>query len=123
MDNRMCVRAYAVTTVSVLVLLVAAAGAEPTLQWDDLLDGGGDYTDVGTVALIDPEGHLVVGGESTDTVGGSDILIRKLRKADGDEIWSLRWASADGNDMAVTAMCWDPFDDVLVGGYIRGCVG
>jgi hypothetical protein len=105
-----------------VVLLAAAASADPTLQWDDRHDGGGNYTDDGNVALVDPEGHLIVGGESTDTVGGSDMLIRKLGRG-AAEIWSVRWASDDGNDMAVTDMCFDPFGDVLVGGYIRGCVG
>ena len=103
--------------------LVGAAAAEPSLEWNDRHDGGASAHDDGTVALTDPEGNLIIGGESTDLVGGSDMFIRKLSRDDGSEIWDYRWSSFDGNDMAVTDMCWDPFGDVLVGGYIRGCVG
>jgi hypothetical protein len=114
---------FASLALTTIVLMAAAASADPIFQWDDQHDGGGNYTDDGNVALVDPQGNLIVGGESTDTIAGSDMLIRKLGRGDGAEIWSVRWSADDGNDMAVTDMCWDPFDDVLVGGYIRGCVG
>ena len=109
-----------------LALLLAAGpatAAAPTLEWEDLYDGGGSYVDEATVALADPDGHLVVGGESHDGVNGSDMLIRKLHRDTQAEIWSVRWPAYDGNDMALTDMAWDGHGDLIVGGYIRGCVG
>jgi len=111
------------TALLLAIALAAMAYAEPSLEWNDRHDGGAQAHDDGTVALTDPEGNLIIGGESTDTVGGSDMFIRKLSRDDGTQMWDYRWSSFDGNDMAVTDMCWDPFGDVLVGGYIRGCVG
>ena len=34
-----------------------------------------------------------------------------------------RVPAPDGNNMALSDMAWDPFNDVLIGGYVRGCVG
>jgi len=62
---------FASLALTTIVLMAAAASAEPTFQWDDQHDGGGNYTDDGNVALVDPQGNLIVGGESTDTIAGS----------------------------------------------------
>jgi len=111
-----------------LLLLAAAvlsspAPAAPSLQWIDLYDGGAGATDVGTSALCDPQGNLVVGGVSPDTVAGADMLVRKLARDSGATLWSRRYSSFDNNDMALSQLAWDPEGNVIVGGYICGCVG
>ena len=114
------------TLAAALALTVAtglAAAGEPNLEWADVLSGEGGLLDDGFCALVDPEGHLIVAGESADADGGTDMYIRKLRREDADQLWDARYESFDGNDMAVTGLSFDPFGDVLVGGYIRGCVG
>jgi hypothetical protein len=105
-------------------LLVAGPGtAAPTEQWADLYDGGALHVDDGFVALAAADGHFVIGGESFDGVDGSDMLIRKLNRETKTAIWSERYPAFDGNDMALTDMVWDGFGNVLVGGYVRGCLG
>ncbi len=113
-------------TVAILaatLLHTAVCAADPDLQWIDLYDGGGSYIDLGVAAIADPLGNLVVGGESADGVDGADLSIRKLSRDAHEPIWSARYAAFDGNDMAFSGMVWDPFGDILIGGYIRGCVG
>lgn len=106
-----------------LVLPLGAARANPSLEWSDMYDGGTRYLDYATSAVCDPQGNLVVGGESADGVDGIDMLIRKLSRVDGSNLWTTRWTAFDTNDMALSGLVLDPFGDVLVGGYIRGCVG
>ncbi len=107
-----------------LVFSVSVApAAEPTLAWSDILAGDADLLDDGYCALTDPEGNLLVAGESANLGGGTDIYLRKLNRADKSVMWDARYEAFDGNDMAVSDMCFDPFGDVLIGGYIRGCVG
>lgn len=110
---------------AVLVVLYQpiAVVASPTLEWSDLHDGGANYTDVGTAALCDPEGNLVVGGESADGTQGLDMLIRKLHRHTGEPIWQTRVPAFDGLDMALSGMVWDGFGDLLIGGFIRACDG
>lgn len=100
-----------------------AAAAGPTLQWSDLHDGGASYVDIGTAALCDSEGNLVVGGESADGTQGLDMLVRKLHGQTGEEIWRRRVPAPDGLDMALSGMAWDGSGDLLVGGFIRACDG
>lgn len=107
-----------------LLLPLATAGAaeaEPVLEWSDLYDAGGGYTDLGTAALVDPGGHLVVGGECHDGEQGADIVVRKLSRVDGHPLWTAIYSAFDGNDMALSEMAWDGSGDLLVAGYIRGC--
>lgn len=112
------------TGCALLVLLAATPGlADPNLEWSELYDGGGNYLDVGTAALCDPDGNLVVAGESADGIDGTDMLIRKLERGTGESLWSERYSAFDGNDMALTDMIWDPSGDLLIAGYIRGCEG
>jgi hypothetical protein len=117
--------ATAIALLAVLMLdsTVPAVAVEPTLEWDELYDGGGGYTDEATVALVDPDGNLIVGGECRDAVEGSDMLVRKLNRDTRQETWATWYSAADGNDMALTDMAWDGHGDLIVGGYIRGCVG
>jgi hypothetical protein len=113
-------------TTSYIITALFAAGAclaEPNLEWSELYDGGGNYLDVGNAALCDPDGNLVVAGESADGIDGTDMLIRKLERGSSETLWSERYAAFDGNDMALTDMIWDPSGDLLIAGYIRGCEG
>jgi hypothetical protein len=106
-----------------MVLAVSPTLADPALEWTDTFDGGAAYVDDGTTALADPAGHLVIGGESYDGVTGSDMLVRKLHRDTKAPLWSTRYPAFDGSDMALTDMVWDGFGDILVGGYVRGCLG
>ena len=101
----------------------AAAADAPVFAWDDVLAGEGGVLDDGLCALVDPDGHLIVAGESADADGGADSYIRKLHRDTAAVIWEARYEAFDDNDMAVSEIFFDPFDDVVVGGYIRGCVG
>jgi hypothetical protein len=114
-----------VATSCILASLVAATAglADVSLEWSELYDGGGSYLDVGTAALCDPYGNLVVAGESADGIDGTDMLIRKLERDSAETLWSERYSAFDGNDMALTDMIWDPSGDLLIAGYIRGCEG
>jgi hypothetical protein len=103
--------------------LPAAAAAGPVFQWADVLSGSAGLLDDGYCALTDPDGNLIVAGESANVGGGTDMYVRKLSRADKSMMWDARYEAFDDNDMAVTDMNFDPFGDVLVGGYIRGCVG
>jgi len=105
------------------LLLGGAALADPSLVWTDQHDGGANYIDDGFCLLVDPDGHLVVGGESTDPAGGVDMYIRKLDRTDGHELWSTRYIAYDDKDVAICEMTWDTVGQLLVAGFIRGCVG
>ena len=111
---------------AILIVILTLGGviarAEPELVWDDLFDGNA-YTDIGTAAIADPDGHLVVGGESWGLSNRADMLIRKLDRETGDQIWSRRYGSGGENDMALTELLLAGDGEVIVGGYIRGCVG
>jgi hypothetical protein len=47
----------------------------------------------------------------------------KLAKDTGTVLWERRQASFDTNDMALSAMSWDGLGDLLLVGYVVGCVG
>lgn len=116
-------RALALFLLAALTAAAAPAHASPTSQWTDLYDGGVAYIDLATAVLAAPNGDAIVGGESADGVGGIDQLIRRLERTSGAPVWEVRFPAYDGNDMALTALAWDPDGNILVGGYIRGCVG
>jgi hypothetical protein len=108
---------------ALLLWTAAATAADPTEEWALTHDGGGSYTDEGSTAVVDLDGNLIVAGESHDGVGGTDMLVMKLDRLDHHVVWQHREAAADGNDMAVSRIVLDGGGDVLVGGYVRGCVG
>ncbi|MFH1844356.1 MAG: hypothetical protein ABIF77_14240 [bacterium] len=108
---------------SVLLLAAFPLWADPAEEWIDIHDGGDNYVDEGTVALADPDGHLVVGGSSNDGVFASDMYFYKLHRLTHAVIWSQRVPAFDDSDMVVSQMVWDGYGDILVGGYIAGCVG
>lgn len=105
------------------LIIPALAQANPVYQWEAVHDGGANYDDHGDVVGAAPDDHVVVAGSSFDGVDGSDMLIRKLNRETGSEIWSRRIPAFDGSDMAVTALDWDPNGDLIVGGHVLGCVG
>jgi hypothetical protein len=100
-----------------------AALANPTLVWSDQHDGGDNFVDDGHCLLTDPLGNLIVAGESSDTLRGIDLYVRKLDRADAHVLWDTRYSGYDDKDVAVTDMSWDTVGQLLVAGYIRGCVG
>ena len=105
------------------LLSAAAAGAQPTLVWSDQHDGGALYHDDGYRVLVAADGHLIVGGESSDPGEGIDLFIRKLDRTDAHELWGTRYEGYDSKDVALSEMTWDSVGQLLVAGFIRGCVG
>jgi hypothetical protein len=97
--------------------------AAPVLIWADQHDGGDNFIDDGYCLLTDPEGNLIVGGESSDTLRGIDLYVRKLDSADGHQLWGTRYSNTADKDVAITDMTWDSVGQLLVAGFIRGCVG
>ncbi len=116
-------RGLAVIAVSFLILSTLPAMAAPTVAWTDQHDGGATFIDDGFCLLIAPDGNLIVGGESADVIGGSDLFIRKLDLADGSELWNIRQEGIDDKDVAITEMEWDSVGQLLVSAFIRGCIG
>lgn len=117
----------ATTAAAAIAWSVLAAGPAralaPTPSWVDRHDGGGQFNDDGFSAVTDPQGHLVVAGESADGVGGVDLCVRKLDRLDGHELWQARYEGYDAKDVTVSDITWDTAGQLLVAGFIRGCVG
>jgi hypothetical protein len=109
--------------VGLLMITGGAALAETALSWSDQHDGGAAMTDVGNSLLVAPDGNLISGGESTDLIPGADVFIRKLDRATGSELWSVRQEGIDEKDLALTEMTWDSAGQLLVAAFIRGCIG
>ncbi len=107
----------------VLLSLPLVAAAAPDFQWARTHDGGGSYTDEGRIALVDPEGNLILGGLSHDGVDGLDLTVRCLSRETGDLLWETRQTAFDTNDMAISDMSWDGLGDLIVAGFVVGCVG
>ncbi len=106
--------------------LVAAAGAmatPPSVGWTDRHDGGGQFNDDGWCAVTDAVGNVIVAGESGDGTGGIDLCVRKLDRLDGHRLWQARYEGYDGKDVTVADISWSTAGQLLVAGYIRGCVG
>lgn len=108
---------------TLLLIGAAAMAANPDLGWQDSHDGGPGLPDQGVALLVDPQGDILTAGESTDWDGAADLHVRKLSRADGRQLWEMAWGDPGGNDMAMIEIAFDPLGDVIVGGYIRGCVG
>ena len=109
------------------LLLVASglvrAADVPHLAWTDVHDGGAQFADDGYLCRLAPDGQPVVAGESTEVTGGVDLLVRKLDRDTGAQQWQYRYEGFDDKDIAVTDMTWDSVGQLLVAGFIRGCVG
>ena len=109
-------------SILLIALLPLAANADPGHEWTATYDGGANYTDNASFALSDAAGDLIIGGVSYDRNSASDILVRKLARGDGHEIWSVRHEAWDGtSDMALTGMAFDGAGDILVAGHVCGC--
>jgi hypothetical protein len=115
--------------VSLLLMLLIAAwapgaarAADPVAEWQEIYDGGSGLADQGAAALCDAAGNVIVAGESNDG-NGADLMVRKLARATGDTLWTVRVAAVDDNDMQVGGMVWDHFGNVLIGGTRLGCFG
>jgi hypothetical protein len=107
----------------VLLSLPIVAAATPDFQWVRTHDGGGSYTDDGRLVLTDPQGNLILGGVSHDGVDGLDLTVQCLAKTDGALLWETRQTAFDTNDMAISDMSWDGLGDLIVAGFVVGCVG
>lgn len=119
--------AMAILAMAILAAAGLAGGpawaVAPVLDWSDRHDGGGQFNDDGWCVVTDAAGHVVVAGESADGVGGIDLCVRKLDRDDGHRIWQVRYEGYDAKDVAVSDITWDTAGQLLVAGYIRGCVG
>ena len=91
----------AVCLVVFALVCVAPAFGNPSLEWDLLYDGSAQYRDVGTAALTDDAGNLVVGGSRADLVDGTDIIVRLLERETGTTLWTATWAI---NTVTIRAM-------------------
>ncbi|MCP4290398.1 MAG: delta-60 repeat domain-containing protein [bacterium] len=108
------------------VTLVTSASvvlADATEMWSEQHDGGGNFLDSGTLLSLAPDGNIIVGGESSEVSGGADLYIRKLNKDTGNQIWDFRYDGVDDKDVAISEITWDSVGQLLVAGYIRGCIG
>ncbi len=99
------------------------AVAETTEMWSQQHDGGGNFLDSGTLVSLAPDGNIVVGGESSEVSGGADLYLRKLDKDTGSELWDFRYDGVDDKDVAISEITWDTVGQLLVAGFIRGCIG
>lgn len=110
-------------TAAWLALAAVAAALPPTSAWTDRHDGGGRLSDDGWCAAADAVGNVIVAGESADGLGGIDLCLRKLDRTDGHPLWQARYEGYDGKDVAITDITWATAGQLLVAGYVRGCVG
>lgn len=116
-------RALALALLATLALAAGPAAAEPTLMWAEQYDGGGNYIDSGSILSLAPDGHLIVGAQSTEATGGQDLFMRKLDRTDGSVIWEYRYEGYDGKDVLVQDVTWDSAGQLIVAGYIAACAG
>jgi len=105
------------------LLLPVFAQADPGFNWAAIYDGGGNYDDSGLFVTSDPAGNTVVAGLSHDGIEGLDIIVRKLDRVTGAEIWAERIPAFDESDMMISGMEWGPDGNLVVAGHLCGCVG
>ncbi len=110
-----------------LFLLAGSVFADaPTTGWMDRLDGGSSGDESGTMMLASPDGDLIAGGESRQSHGAADLYIRRMGRESGNTIWEFQYSGFDGSyykDVSVTGLTWDNSGQLLVAGYIHGCIG
>ena len=115
--------AIAAAASTALLAALPATAAVPTIAWNQRHDGGGQFNDDGWCTVVDPAGDVIVAGESADGIEGIDLCIRKLDRQDGHQLWQARYQGYDAKDVTVADITWDTAGQLLVAGYIRGCVG
>lgn len=109
-----------------LVLALLPAGlalADPTPVWTDIHDGGAAAADQALLVRVAPDGNPVVAGLSHDGIDGSDVLVRKLDRADHHLLWERRIDSGETNDVTVSEILFDAAGDLLLGGHVLACDG
>ena len=106
-----------------MVTSASLAAADTTEMWSQQHDGGGNFLDSGTLLSLAPDGNIVVGGESSEVSGGADLYVRKLDKTNGHQLWDFRFDGVDDKDVAISEITWDTVGQLLVAGFIRGCIG
>ncbi len=114
---------FSVLPAMLAIVIAGQAWAQPGLEWVDLHDGGAQMADIGVAALTDAEGNLVVIGESTGASAVVRILVRKMDRETGAQIWSRQYTAAGGSSAIPRSMIWDGYGNLIVAGYIRNCVG
>jgi hypothetical protein len=102
---------------------IAPALAAPGLDWHHVYDGGSSQFDTAVCVLTDPAGNPVLGGEITDAAGNGNLLIRKLERSTGAPLWSREIVGTADNRLSLSAMVWDGFGHLLIGGTRLGCYG
>ena len=95
----------------------ACHAGDGTELWQRVLDGTG-RPDICQAACLDPDGNLVVTGQSTGR--SFDILTAKL-SAEGETLWTRRFATA-GEDRG-WCVATDSAGNVFVGGTSTGPAG
>jgi uncharacterized delta-60 repeat protein len=93
------------------------ASANGALLWDRRYDGPGNGGDTGYAVAVDGGGNVVVTGDSTGTVGGSDYYTAKYSAADGALLWERRYNGPDNDYDTSRAVAVDPQGNVVVTGY------
>jgi len=94
----------------------------PTAGWLNRHDGslGGDES--GTMLLACPNGDLISGGESRLSDGSADLYIRRMDRDTGNTLWDYSFTYPE-KDLSVTGLTWANSGQLLVAGYVHGCIG
>jgi hypothetical protein len=94
----------------------------PTAGWLDRHDGGLGGDETGTMLLACPDGDLITGGESRKSDGAATLYIRRLDRDTGATMWEYNFSYPD-KDVSVTGLTWANSGQLLVAGYVHGCIG
>jgi cysteine-rich repeat protein len=89
------------------------AGADGSVVWDEIIDGGANDDDDAFAAVLTAAGDVVVAGSMTVPGSGSRITVWKLAAADGATLWDeqISGGSGTGRRVVLTAE-----EDVIVAG-------
>src|SRR5262249_14351485 len=95
--------------------------------WSERFGGGAN--DRALALAIDPQGNVLLAGESSGNInlgggvlsgnGGEDVLVAKYAP-NGTHIWSRRFGN--GNDQRATTIATDPMGNVIVAGIFQGTI-
>jgi hypothetical protein len=98
-----------------LALAAGAAIAQDTVWTNTYSNGAGD---VACVTALSPDSTVVVAGRSYNATTDWDIVVRKLNRTTGEEIWLQRWASVVVRDEP-RAIAIDDSGSIFVVGLIQ----